>query len=107
MLTTYKKRPKNCVAILNCSEDHMINRPKKEQNGFKLLFTGHLRPGRGLELLPDIVKSLEDTQLIITGRAEDQKLLNKIEGISNISYKGFLEHNQVLDLEASSDAMVA
>jgi len=107
MLTTYKKRPKNCVAILNCSEDHMINRPKKEQNGFKLLFTGHLRPGRGLELLPDIVKSLEDTQLIITGRVEDQKLLNKIDGISNIIYKGFLDHSQVLELEANTDAMVA
>jgi len=84
-----------------------INRSKENQNGFKLLFTGHLRPGRGLELLPDIVKNLEETQLIITGRAEDQKLLDKIEGISNISYKGFLDHNQVLDLEASSDAMVA
>jgi len=107
MLTTYKKKPKNCTAIMNCSEDYMINRSKENQNGFKLLFTGHLRPGRGLELLPDIVKNLEETQLIITGRAEDQKLLNKIEGISNISYKGFLDHNQVLDLEASSDAMVA
>jgi glycosyltransferase involved in cell wall biosynthesis len=92
---------------MNCSEDYMINRSKENQNGFKLLFTGHLRPGRGLELLPDIVKNLEETQLIITGRAEDQKLLDKIEGISNISYKGFLDHNQVLDLEASSDAMVA
>jgi glycosyltransferase involved in cell wall biosynthesis len=107
MLTTYKKRPKNCIAIMNCSEDHMINRLKVEQNGFKLLFTGHLRPGRGLEILPDIVKYLKDTQLIITGRVEDKRLLNKIDGVSNIIYKGYLDHNEVLDLEANSDAMVA
>jgi glycosyltransferase involved in cell wall biosynthesis len=107
MLTTYKKRPKNCIAIMNCSEDHMINRSKEEQNGFKLLFTGHLRPGRGLEILPDIVKDLRYTQLVITGRAEDQKFLNKIDGITNITYKGFLDHDEVLDLEASSDVMIA
>jgi glycosyltransferase involved in cell wall biosynthesis len=107
MLMTYKKRPKNCTAIMNCSEDHMLNRLKEKQNGFKLLFTGHIRPGRGLEILPDIVKNLKDTQLIVTGRVEDKKLLNKIEGISNIIYKGFLDHDEVLDLEANSDAMVA
>ena len=109
MLTTYKNRPKNCVTIMNCSEDYMTDRDrvKVEQKGLKLLFTGHLRRGRGLEVLPDVVKNLKDTQLIITGRVEDKGLLNSIEGLSNVSYKGFVDHNQVLDLEASSDAMIA
>jgi glycosyltransferase involved in cell wall biosynthesis len=107
MLTTYKKRPKNCVTLMNCSENYMIDRLNVEQKGLKLLFTGHLRRGRGLELLLDIVKNLEDTQLIITGRVEDKGLLNSIAGLSNIIYKGFLDHNQVLDLEANSDAMIA
>jgi glycosyltransferase involved in cell wall biosynthesis len=107
MLTTYKKRPKNCITIMNCSEDYMTDKLKVEQKGLKLLFTGHLRKGRGLEFLPDVVKNLKDTQLIITGRVEDKGLLKSIEGLSNIIYKGFLDHNQVLDLEASSDAMIA
>lgn len=107
MLKTYRKRPKNCTAIMNCSEDHMISRSKTQQNDFKILFTGHLRQGRGLELLPDIVKSLKGTQLIITGRVEDKKLLNRIDGISNIIYHGFLDHDKVLDLEAGSDVMIA
>ena len=109
MLTTYKNRPKNCVTIMNCSEDYMTDRDrvKVEQKGLKLLFTGHLRRGRGLEVLPDVVKNLKDTQLIITGRVEDKGLLNSIEGLSNVSYKGFVDHNQVLDLEADSDAMIA
>jgi glycosyltransferase involved in cell wall biosynthesis len=107
MLTTYKKRPKYCVTIMNCSEDYTRNRLKVEQKGLKLLFTGHLRRGRGLELLLDIVKNLRDTQLIITGRVEDKGLLNSIAGFSNIIYKGFLDHSQVLDLEATSDVMIA
>jgi glycosyltransferase involved in cell wall biosynthesis len=107
MLTTYKKRPKNCITIMNCSEDYMTDKLKVEQKGFKLLYTGHLRKGRGLELLLDMVKNLKDTQLIITGRVEDKELLNDIEGLSNIIYKGFLSHNQVLDLEEGADAMIA
>jgi glycosyltransferase involved in cell wall biosynthesis len=107
MLTTYKKRPKNCITIMNCSEDYLKDRLKVEQNGFKLLFTGHIRKGRGLELLPDTVKNLQDTQLVITGRVEDERLLNSIHGFPNIVYKGFLDHNQVLDLEANSDVMIA
>lgn len=107
ILTTYKRRPKNCVTIMNCSEDYLTDRVKVRQKGLKLLFTGHLRRGRGLEVLSDVVKNLKDTQLLITGRVEDKGLLNSIEGLSNVSYKGFLDHNQVLDLEASSDAMIA
>jgi glycosyltransferase involved in cell wall biosynthesis len=107
ILETYRKRPKNCTTIMNCSEDHMINRSKVEGNDFKLLFTGHLRPGRGLELVAGIVKDLKGTQLIITGRIEDSKLLNKIAGISNIIYQGYLDYNELLDLEATSDLMFA
>jgi len=107
ILQTYKKRPKNCVTIMNCSEDHIINRSRIEANGFTLLFVGHVRQGRGLEMLSEIVKDLKDTELIITGRVQDGNLLNKIEGVPNIKYQGFLDYNKLLDLEASSDVMIA
>jgi glycosyltransferase involved in cell wall biosynthesis len=107
MLQTYGKRPKNCSTIMNCSEDRIMNLPRAESDGFRVLFTGHIRAGRGLEILPDIVKDLKDTELIITGRVEDKKLLKKIDGISNITYKGFLEQDKVLHLETSSDVMIA
>lgn len=107
MLQTYGKRPKNCGTIMNCSEDNIIRVSRAKSDGFRLLFTGHIRAGRGLEILPSIVKDLKDTELIITGRVEDKKLLKKIDGISNIIYKGFLEQDEVLHLEASSDVMIA
>lgn len=107
MLQTFGKKPKQCVTIMNCSEDHMAHRAKVISNGFKILFTGHIRLGRGLELVPEIVSNLENVQVVITGRMEDKKLLSKIERLPSTNYKGFLEHNEVLDLEAGSDVMMA
>jgi glycosyltransferase involved in cell wall biosynthesis len=107
ILQTYRKRPKNCRTIMNCSEDHMISVSKAKSNRFRLLFTGHIRPGRGLEILPDVVKDLKDIDLIITGRVEDKKLLKKLDRNSNITYQGFIDHHELLHLEASSDVMIA
>jgi glycosyltransferase involved in cell wall biosynthesis len=73
---------------MNCSKDRMINRLRVETNGFKLLFTGNIRPKRGLEVLPDIVKDLKGIELIIIGRVENKKLLNNITAIPNIKYLG-------------------
>jgi glycosyltransferase involved in cell wall biosynthesis len=107
MLQTYRKRPKNCSTIMNCSEETIINVSKAKSNRFRILFTGHIRAGRGLEILPEIVKDLKDTELIITGRVEERDLLKKIDRISNITYQGFLDHDEVLNLEATSDVMIA
>jgi glycosyltransferase involved in cell wall biosynthesis len=107
MFLTFRKKPRICVTIMNCSKDRMINRSRVETNGFKLLFTGNIRPNRGLEILPDIVKDLKDIELIIIGRVENKKLLNNITAIPNIKYLGYLDHNKVIDLEASSDVMIA
>ena len=43
----------------------------------------------------------------MTGRIEDEALLDEIQTSPNIKYLGFLEHREVLTIEASSDAMVA
>jgi len=107
MFLTFRKKPEVCVTIMNCSKDEMVNRTRGETNIFKILYTGHIRPKRGLEILPNIVKGLNDTELIIVGRMENKKLLNNITNIPNIKYLGYLSHNKVIDLEASSDVMIA
>ena len=107
MLNTFGQKPKQCVTIMNCSNDYMANSSNAKSTGFKILFTGHIRTGRGLELVPEIVKNLEGVRVIITGRVEDRKLLDNVESTPNTKYLGFLEHQEVLDLEASSDVMMA
>jgi glycosyltransferase involved in cell wall biosynthesis len=85
----------------------MINRPRLEKNGYKLIYTGAIRPGRGLEELTDIVMDMKDTELVVTGKIKDTKLHEKMVVIPNIKYCGFLDRNELLDLEASSDVMIA
>ena len=96
---------------MNCSEDHPVKisgeKSSEKSKKFQLLFTGHIRQGRGLEILPDIINDLKNTQLIITGRVEDNKLLNKLKGLPNVSYEGFIDHDKVLELEGASDLMIA
>ena len=107
MLQTFGKKPKQCVTIMNCSEDHLANRSKVKSKGFKILFTGHIRTGRGLELVPEIVRNVDGAKVMITGRVEDKKLLADIERMPNTKYLGFLEHQKVLDFEVTSDVMMA
>jgi glycosyltransferase involved in cell wall biosynthesis len=107
LLKTYGKRPKICLTIMNCSEDQIESVPKVKSNLFRVLFSGHIKKGRGLEVLSDIVKDLKDVDLVITGRVEDKQLLNKLNGLSNLTYLGYLDENKLLQLEANSDAMVA
>lgn len=107
MFKTFKKKPANYVAIMICPEERVINRSKIASNAFNLLFTGHVRRGRGLDKLLEIMEDLKDIELLIMGRVEDKNLLEKIYKISNCKYLGFLDHEKVLNLEQSSDATIA
>lgn len=104
---TFRKKPGNSVTIMNCPQDHMINRPRFQKNFYKLIYTGAIRPGRGLEELINIVTDMKDTQLVVTGKIKDAKLHEKMAVIPNIKYCGFLDRKELLDLEASSDVMIA
>ena len=107
IFNTFKKKPRNYIAIMVCPEDQMINPSKIVTNSFKLLFTGHIRRGRGLDKLLEIIGDIRDTELLIMGRVEDKNLLKKTYETSNSKYLGFLDHKQVIDLELSSHATIA
>ena len=104
---TFRKKPKNCVTIMNCPEDSLPDRPRSEISGYRLLYTGAIRQGRGLEILCDLLVDLKDTELVVTGKIKDLKLKNKIDRITNIKYQGFLDRNELLELEANCDVMIA
>jgi glycosyltransferase involved in cell wall biosynthesis len=109
LINTFQRKPKNCIPILNCAEDHSVHKALgfEKEDKFTIAFTGHIRRNRGLEPLVAAIKELKAVNLVVTGRVEDKELLNEIQSISNVKYLGFLEHTQVLTIESSSDAMVA
>jgi len=108
LINTFQRKPKKCVSIMNCSEDHYMKKLRMpKENTLKLAFTGHIRKHRGLEVLSSALTDLRGVDLVVTGRVEDKKLFSTVNNTTNITYMGFLEHNQVLAIELDSDAMVA
>lgn len=104
---TFRKKPKNCITIMNCPEDYLSDKPSQEVSGYRLLYTGAIRRGRGLEMLCDILADLKDAELVVTGKVKDLQLQNKLAGIPNIKYHGFLARSELLDLEINCHVMVA
>lgn len=107
MLLTFGRKPKNSITIMNCPENELKGESKVDENNFKILFTGAVRRGRGLETIRDIVVDVPDVQLIVTGKIKDVNLKNEIERVPNIKYHGFLDRKMLLDLEVNCDVMVA
>jgi glycosyltransferase involved in cell wall biosynthesis len=107
LINTFQRKPKKCVPILNCAEDYHMEKLSNPDKHLKLAFTGHIRRHRGVEVLTAAMKDVARVNLIVTGRVEDEELLNEIEKDSNIAYLGFLDHVRVLEMVMNSDAMVA
>jgi glycosyltransferase involved in cell wall biosynthesis len=108
-LRTFQKKPAHCVILLNCPDEHLIGLPHiiTENDLFTIAFTGHVRRHRGLENLTAAIRDLKELRLLITGRAEDKTLLNQIQRMSNVKYLGLLDDYGILEIEASSDVIVA
>jgi len=54
-----------------------------------------------------VMRDLKDIQLVITGRNEDNVLLNDIKNIQNVRYLGILDDSALLEIERSANAMFA
>lgn len=90
---------------------------EKEKLGLKgkiLLSAGRLVPWKGfallIEIMPDLLKSFPDLQLVIIGDGPDRKFLeNKRDGMGlrkNIRFTGNLSHTEVMEYLVASDIFV-
>ena len=104
---TFKKKPRNWITLMVFPEDQMTNYSKVGRMTSRLLFTGHVRRGRGLDKLLEIIGDMKNIELLVMGRIEDKNLLKKIHKTSNCKYVGFLDHKQLIDLELSANASIA
>jgi glycosyltransferase involved in cell wall biosynthesis len=108
-LRTFQKKPAHCEILLNYPDEYLVpvSQNSKENDLFTVAFTGHVRRHRGLENLTTAIRDLKDVRLVITGRAEDKTLLNQIQWIPNVKYVGLLDDCGILEIETSSDVIVA
>jgi glycosyltransferase involved in cell wall biosynthesis len=107
VLDTFRRRPKVCAIIMNCSEDYRVDINKSNNANMTLVYTGLIRKDLGLQKITAAIKDLKGVQLVTAGRVADRDLLNEMLKLSNVMYKGHMAPNDSLRLEASSDVMVA
>ena len=107
LLRTFRRKPKYCAIIMNCPEDHAIDRVKSEDDDvLTLVYTGPIMRNRGLDRIIAAIQDLNNVELVIAGRVIDKELLDKILETSNVDYKGLLPLSDALALEGSSDTMI-
>jgi glycosyltransferase involved in cell wall biosynthesis len=111
VLCTFQKKPKTSLVIMNCPKDYAIDKEKKTgDRPFRIVFTGSiLKKTRGLESIISAIRDLGDVEFIIAGwyLERDKEFLDQILANPNVKFRGLLEPNDSLALEASSDAMIA
>jgi glycosyltransferase involved in cell wall biosynthesis len=111
VLDTFQKKPKRSIIIMNCAKDFYIKKEEShEHHPFKVVYTGAIwRKTRGLENIIAAIKDLTDVEFVIAGwyRDKDKEFLEQILEIPNVKFRGLLEPNDALALEASADVMIA
>jgi glycosyltransferase involved in cell wall biosynthesis len=105
--SSFKKKPKLCVLIWNCSEDHNMKKTKVHDTLLTLVYTGNITRQRGVEVITEAIKNLEGIKFIIAGRAVDEELLDEILKVPAVSYMGLLPPSDALELEGNSDALIS
>jgi glycosyltransferase involved in cell wall biosynthesis len=109
LLETFRRRPKHCAIIMNCAEDHAIQRDESKDNDdvLTLVYTGIITRNRGLEEITAVIKDLDGVEFVIAGKVIDKELQNQISQTPNVKYKGLLQHSDALSLQACSDVTLA
>ena len=111
VLDTFRNRPARSIIIMNCPKDYNFKKEEStKHHPLKLVYTGAIwRESRGLENIVAVIKDLTDVEFVIAGwyREKDKKFLNQILETPNVKFRGLLEPDDALALEASSDVMIA
>jgi glycosyltransferase involved in cell wall biosynthesis len=111
VLCTFGKKPEHCVVIMNCPEDHAIEKGEPQENQpMRIVYTGAiLRKSRGLENVIAAMKDLTGVEFVIAGwyLEKDKDFVNQILEIPSVKFRGHLEPDDTLALEATSDVMIA
>jgi glycosyltransferase involved in cell wall biosynthesis len=111
VLRTFQKKPKYYEILLNCPRDYFKDnsklKPEADSHNFNLVYTGGIRTDRSLENITEAARDLDMVNFLVAGPVIDMEVLRKIQKFPNVKYKGLLQPNEALCLEACSNALVA
>ena len=111
VLRTFKNKPKKSILIMNSPEDVVVNKSRSKQDDvLSIVYTGAVwKDTRGLENIIQATKGISNIEFLLAGwyREQDKKFLDEISQIPYVKFKGLLQPKESLELEASSDVLIA
>jgi glycosyltransferase involved in cell wall biosynthesis len=109
VLLTFRNKPRHCVLIMNCPDDYWISKQKsKKDNLLTVVYTGAIwKKTRGLENIIAAIKDVANVELVLAGWYRHKEFLDEILQVPNVKYRGLLQPNEALALEASADVIIA
>jgi len=107
LLKSFRKKPEHCYLILNCSENHKIDKTKQQNGVLTLCCAAPITREQGLEKITSAMQGLKGIELVFAGRILDKEFLNEMLELPNVKYKGLLLPKDAISLEANSDVIIS
>ncbi|MHA1908484.1 MAG: glycosyltransferase [Candidatus Thorarchaeota archaeon] len=109
VLATFKAKPSHTAIVMNCPEDYTKKISKLQQtepnSQFTIVYAGALTPTRGLLLISEAIKKLDDVRLILAGRVTSSGILEEFKDNPKIEYIGVLSNEDALLAQSEADAI--
>jgi glycosyltransferase involved in cell wall biosynthesis len=82
---------------------------RSRKKTFKVGYVGHLYPGKGMEIISQLVKRLDDLQFEIIGGAQQdlKKWKKELNDSPNVKFHGHVEHSKICTAMADFDVLLA
>jgi len=73
-----------------------------------VVYTGHLYPGKGAEVLARAAKNIDAQVRIVGGYPEDiQRVRSEVEDVPNLEFEGFVDPGDIPPYQVAADVLVA
>ncbi len=105
-MQSYKKKPSKYEVILNCAYEYV--KSKKSHNMLlKIVYTGPIMKGRGIEKIAKAIEVLEGVEFVIAGANLEKDFLIEILKDKKINYFGHLLPKEAQELESCADVIIS
>jgi len=102
LLTFGNYSPKITEIIMNCPQDYYIPFKKGKKDITRIVHAGGIGRERGLILLMEAIKNIDNIELILAGKPHDD-VMDILINNQKVKYVGILPYKEAIQLEKTAD----
>ena len=104
----YVRHAKNVYVVPWGVDYEFFHQPRKEHNGYNILFVGQMRPYKGIDILLKVAKELDAKFHIVGGGVYLKMYMKQAKKLqlSNVQFYGYLKDVELRNMYSQSDVLV-